>query len=193
MSQVIEPTVGRVVWYYPPRGDRWFRFAPLAALVCCVHGSRDVNLHVVDPEGNYVANPPQHVRLVQPGDEIPEHGGYCGWMPYQAKQAGLEVPDGYPGKSPASDAGPVSMEPEVELVEQSDDKDAFDATSVASIGLDDRIVECLQAAGLLTVGAVVRYANEHDLKELDGIGKASEEDIMEAIQRLAEPDVPADS
>ncbi len=93
MSKVIVPTVGRVVHYYPPRGAAYFADAPLCAFVASVIHERCVNLFIVTPNGNYVANPPTGIRMLQPvdieemdGSELQE-GGYCRWMDYQVGQA----------------------------------------------------------------------------------------------------------
>lgn len=102
MTQVITPTVGRKVWYRPSKNDTAGRFGmvvagsaenpqPLDATVTAVWGDRMVNLAVLDAYGKPFAL--TSVTLVQPGDnpavdaEGVPFGGYCEWMPYQAKQA----------------------------------------------------------------------------------------------------------
>lgn len=79
---MIEPTVGRIVWFYKHVDDRWK--GPLAAIVVEVHSNRLVNLCVFGNDG--VPRAETSVTLAQPEDEV---GGsdYCAWMPYQVKKA----------------------------------------------------------------------------------------------------------
>lgn len=82
---VIEPTVGRVVHYYPKGWSKDQQ--PLAAIVAYVHSSSRVNLAIFNEEGIPFSPLPTHVFLLQDGDEVPENEGYCAWMPYQKGQA----------------------------------------------------------------------------------------------------------
>lgn len=104
MSNVIIPTVGRKVWFWPQ--DCTFEkrnaegvlkpFAPsdlggvtaarqpMDATVVYVWHDRMVNLLVLDHYGN--AFPVTSATLVQDGDEPPT-GAYCEWMPFQKGQA----------------------------------------------------------------------------------------------------------
>lgn len=101
MSQVITPTVGRKVWYWPFDSEKAGTFGmkqygtppqPLDATVLCVWGDRMVNLLVIDHEGNTFKR--TSVNLLQ-GDDVPpvhpdtgkSYGGYAQWMPYQQGQA----------------------------------------------------------------------------------------------------------
>lgn len=88
-SRVIQPTVGRVVWYRPSVSDVDLphdRKEPLAALVTRVWGERCVNLVVFDANGN--AHGRTSVRLVQQDDEIASvDEAFAVWMPYQRGQA----------------------------------------------------------------------------------------------------------
>lgn len=85
---MIQPTVGRVVWFYPTPNGAESGFArgsqPHAAIVAYVHGDRMVNLTVFDANGN--AHSMTSVPLRQPKDERPG-GMFCEWMPYQKGQA----------------------------------------------------------------------------------------------------------
>lgn len=101
---MIQPTIGRRVWYVPSALDlgqldkqpattmtmillEKTEEAPQAldAGVCFVWNEREVNLTVADHSG--VMHARQNVQLVQEGDDLPEEGGYATWMPYQTTQA----------------------------------------------------------------------------------------------------------
>lgn len=91
-SNVIKPTVGRVVWFWPnglvmPRHLVFHGDQPAKADVVYVHSDRMVNLLVVDHNGT--AHPMTSVRLRQPDEERPGDGStpFCEWMPYQKGQA----------------------------------------------------------------------------------------------------------
>lgn len=79
-TQVIEPTVGRIVHFYPDRHS-----SERAAIVACVHDTRCVNLGVFTFSGSHEAR--TSVPLVQPGENPPSAGPFCCWMPYQVKKA----------------------------------------------------------------------------------------------------------
>ncbi len=84
---VIKPTIGRVVWYYPPgaKPDTDSGCQPHAALVAYVFTDGRVNLAAFDDHGrNYEAG---SVLLIQEGEDFPEGGNFCTWMPYQIGQA----------------------------------------------------------------------------------------------------------
>lgn len=101
MSNVIKPTIGRKLWYYPSDYDRGLllelehkpagvievldEIQPCDADVCYVHGDRLVNLVVHDHFGRAYAR--TSVTLLQPGDTVPNGGGYATWMPYQIEAA----------------------------------------------------------------------------------------------------------
>lgn len=85
----IEPTVGRVLWFFSAPGDPLYGQQapdePLAAHVARVHGDGRVNVAVLDRDGNFHAR--QRVLLVQPDDLKPDDEPFCVWMPYQKGQA----------------------------------------------------------------------------------------------------------
>lgn len=103
MSQVITPTIGRKLWYYPSDFDMSGQLSPdcvvscptmvsdqsqpCDANICYVHSDRLVNLSVVDHNGQLWSK--TSVTLVQPGDPLPERGkvAYATWMPYQIEAA----------------------------------------------------------------------------------------------------------
>lgn len=84
---MIEPTVGRILWYIPhidkggaPNGQ------PHAAILAHVIDQRTVNLAVFNEDGTlYSAK--KAVRLLQDDDPVPPEGDYAMWMPYQKGQA----------------------------------------------------------------------------------------------------------
>lgn len=83
---VIKPTVGRVVLFWPQgRADRDAGGQPCAATVAYVHSDRMVNLGYVNHNGD--AAGATSVKLLQPGDPIPDVDRFCEWMPYQVGQA----------------------------------------------------------------------------------------------------------
>lgn len=86
MSTRIEPTVGRIVWYWPGQHEDILRVLnqPLPAIVTAVLSDTRVNLAVFDAFGG--SNSRASVQLVQEGNERPA-GGFCEWMPYQRGQA----------------------------------------------------------------------------------------------------------
>lgn len=83
---MIQPTVGRVVWYRVV-GDE--EQQPQAATVAHVNENGTVNLSVADHEGNVRAK--RDVPLIQDGESAPESGDYCEWMPYQKAVAAGEL------------------------------------------------------------------------------------------------------
>lgn len=88
---MIEPTVGRIVWFTPSTysAESGFihidRTRPLAAIVTHVWGPRMVNLAVFDSDGNRHSR--TCVPLLQDDDLKPETGYFAAWMPYQKGQA----------------------------------------------------------------------------------------------------------
>ena len=83
---MIEPTVGRVVWYWP-KGERNLITDgrnPLAAMIVRVWNARMVNLAVMDADG--VPHSRTSVYLRQPEDTLPD-GSYAEWMPHQRGEA----------------------------------------------------------------------------------------------------------
>lgn len=84
---IIKPTVGRVVLYVVPKGDYLTTIddEPIPAFITAVINDRTVNIHTFDTAG--VTAGRASVQLAQPGDGVPNEGGYCTWMPYQIGQA----------------------------------------------------------------------------------------------------------
>lgn len=100
---MIQPTIGRQVWYWPEDADQ-STDQPGAATVCYVHSDRCVNLHVINHNG--ATFPAHEVRLLQPEDTDEVSGAFCEWMPYQKGQAqktdelAAAIASGQPGKHP---------------------------------------------------------------------------------------------
>ena len=117
-----QPTVGRVVWFWPsinellvlPRAGQ-----PLAAHVAAVSDDGStVTLQVIDANG--YANARKDVPFVQPNCLPPAFGGsYAEWMPYQRAQHAkpdAERPNPAPpgcsdGPSPNVEAQPAESGP----------------------------------------------------------------------------------
>ena len=76
---MIQPTVGRIVWYYPACDT-----TPRAAIIAYVHDDHMVNLAVFDTNGTPYSR--ISVTLVQPEDPARPDQSYCRWMPYQVKK-----------------------------------------------------------------------------------------------------------
>jgi hypothetical protein len=89
---MIEPTIGRVVWFWPPkdRETRVPRFSildvekPCSAQIAFVHFSGLLNLVVADHAGQSWGF--ERVELYQGEGERPFER-FCEWMPYQKGQA----------------------------------------------------------------------------------------------------------
>lgn len=88
---MIKPTIGRRVWYWPSVNTGNTGFAhydskqPLDAGVAYVHSDRMINISVADQNG--VMHSRTSVPLLAEGDQRPEYGGFCEWMPYQLNAA----------------------------------------------------------------------------------------------------------
>lgn len=83
---VIEPTIGRIVWFWRnPEAMESPGAQPWAAIVTYVHSDHLVNLATFDPEGGILCE--TSVVLLQEGDAIPDQSAFCQWMPYQIGQA----------------------------------------------------------------------------------------------------------
>lgn len=84
---MIKPTIGRVVWYWPPPSDSIVGndgSQPLAALVTRVWSDTCVNLAVFDANGM----PANRTSVLLHQDENPKpSSGFAEWMPYQKGQA----------------------------------------------------------------------------------------------------------
>lgn len=82
---MINPTIGRVVWFYhyvPSQGHK----GPMAAHVCHVVSDSRINLMVIDEYGN--THGESSVLLLQDDTATaPPLENYCTWMPYQKGQA----------------------------------------------------------------------------------------------------------
>ena len=95
---MIQPTIGRRVWYFASSYDRDNSVIghpdpvsqsdpsqPLDAGICYVWGDRLVNLTVADQNGHMHRR--TSVRLVQEGDDVSPDEAYATWMPYQVASA----------------------------------------------------------------------------------------------------------
>ena len=99
---MIEPTVGRKVWYRPSTLDlntrgtlsnpkmEAFPGQPLDATIVSVTNDRLVNLVIFDVYGNHHRK--LGVTLLQDDDTAPVAEGYGEWMPYQVQSAKKDEP-----------------------------------------------------------------------------------------------------
>ncbi len=86
MPTIIEPTVGRVVYYSPGVGEGTVMGPqPFDAHIVYVWALDLINIVFFDHVGDMHKR--QTVKLVQEGQSPPASGGYCQWMPYQLNQA----------------------------------------------------------------------------------------------------------
>lgn len=93
MSTTIEPTVGRIVYFFEAMPHTQgahaglFIRGPLAAIVTAVWSKNHVNIAVLNENGTGPVGLTS-VRLLQPGETRPTTTGiWCEWMPYQIGQA----------------------------------------------------------------------------------------------------------
>lgn len=91
---IIQPTVGRIVWFYGvPYDEDTRKFGtrisdqqPMAAQICYVHTTDAVNLRVTDHAGRDFAV--RMCPLYQGTDEAALWNiNHCRWMPYQRLMA----------------------------------------------------------------------------------------------------------
>ena len=145
-----QPTVGRVVWFWPsinellalPRAGQ-----PLAAHVAAVsEDGSTVTLQVIDANG--YAHARQDVPFVQPNCLPPAFGGsYAEWMPYQRAQHAkqdAEHPDPAPlgcsdspspnVKTPNVEAQPVESEPPLFYTTQAGPDTNYETVTTPSDG-----------------------------------------------------------
>ena len=74
----ITPTIGRVLHFFENDEAK-----EQLAMVADVHSDNCVNVAIWDHRGRPVVDPPLSVTLVQPGEENPEEGCFCTWLPHQ--------------------------------------------------------------------------------------------------------------
>lgn len=86
---VIEPTIGRIVWFHPngalPYIAQHDVNQPLAAIVAYVWNERLINVRAIDQDGN--SHAVTTVRLLQDSDVATDGCQYAEWMPFQKGQA----------------------------------------------------------------------------------------------------------
>lgn len=84
----IDPTVGRVVLFWPRRNDNIAKIPgqPLAAIICAVpEGKPTINLVVFSAHGH--THGYENVTLIQDGEPRPPDGDFAEWMLFQKGQA----------------------------------------------------------------------------------------------------------
>jgi len=89
----ITPTTGRVILFVPDSEmGLGHQEESLAALVCRVNEDGTINLAVFDLDGHHHAV--QNVPIVEliEGQEVPAHGRFAHWMPYQLATAAAAAP-----------------------------------------------------------------------------------------------------
>ncbi len=108
---MIDPTVGRVVWYHPTAEelDKHGHAPPapgqpLAAHIASLQSPRIINLMVLDANGNPFSR--TAVYLLQDDETPPEDLAYAAWMPYQKGQAAKTEALEAKTAAPRADANP---------------------------------------------------------------------------------------
>ena len=82
---MIQPTVGRIVYYHPPFvPDSKANEVTHAAIIVQVHSDEYITLAVFNEAGS--SYPALSVQLYQ-GEGVRPTGAYAEWMPYQIGQA----------------------------------------------------------------------------------------------------------
>jgi hypothetical protein len=88
---MIQPTIGRVVWFQPAKlPEDALQDQPWAGIVTYVHHDRLVNLSTFTPQGGQDGK--MSVMLLQDDDPAPDAGYFAQWMPYQTAQAAKDKP-----------------------------------------------------------------------------------------------------
>lgn len=84
---MITPTIGRIVWFTPAKGDADLDFGgqKLPGVVSYVHSDGMVNLAVFNSNGASFGR--TSVKLLQDDEVGSESGYYAEWMPYQKQVA----------------------------------------------------------------------------------------------------------
>lgn len=94
MTTRIEPTIGRVVWFWPDAAALTERAkgtpvpkesVPHAAQIAFVNPDGTINIGWLTHDGTHTSL--TDVELCQEGDDRPAAGPFCAWMPYQVGQA----------------------------------------------------------------------------------------------------------
>ena len=82
---IIEPTVGRMVWFWPNgKSDINAKIQPYAAQIAYVHSVGMINIGYLDANGEHKNQ--TSVPLIQEGQDQP-YFSFCEWMPFQKGQA----------------------------------------------------------------------------------------------------------
>ncbi len=95
---MIQPSVGRRVWYWPFPEERSFPSEqPFDAGVAYVHSDTLINISIQNDLGNPL---PGKLGVTLAQDDQEPQPGQCSWMPYQKGQAAKQERTG-----PQSDVG----------------------------------------------------------------------------------------
>lgn len=139
---IIEPTVGRVVHYFPATNSSGPCLdGPLAAIITHVWNPRMVNLAAFLPAGAVM--PATSVRLIQEGDALVDGTARCEWMPFQKGQA-AKTEAGEKALAAVAPAPELDPEPQAEFLVGEDVivtlAGMADKATVLSIDRNDRTV-----------------------------------------------------
>lgn len=120
--KVIKPSIGRIVLFQIDKQSQ-----EQAAIIAAVHSDTCVNLAIFDGNGKPMAGPPTSITLVQPGQEQPEQGYFCKWMPYQIENAAEDPRSDGQGHGPTETAAEAETETEAKEVETETQDSATEA------------------------------------------------------------------
>lgn len=98
----ITPTTGRVILFIP-NSELGLNCeeTPCAAIVAGVNSDGTINLAAFDHKGNHFAAQDVPIVEMEVGKEVPAHGHFAYWMPYQLKVAADATTNKVPAPAPA--------------------------------------------------------------------------------------------
>lgn len=137
-QNVILPTIGRRLWFWPQHQANIGILdpkQPCDAGVVFVYDERTVNLDVTDHLGRHSAQ--LSVRLVQPGDPVPD-GPHATWMDYQVRNVQMQSCSVLPPQEPiAVTTSGTLIEPPLTNDDQRQESTELQSTGDGTIAADD--------------------------------------------------------
>lgn len=108
MMKMIQPTIGRVILVHRRHANP-ASSQPEPALICYVHSDRNINVGGFNAHGQPFSM--ISLPLVQPEDDVPAHGVFAAWMPFQISSSmpAAKAPPAEPDVAPKTD--PATSDP----------------------------------------------------------------------------------